>query len=116
MVWRRASARRPGTQFLGVAYCPDLLDPVAPDVEREHRHGDAVLLSHQPGLTVDRALQDRQAGCPAGDVEAGAGDLLGAFDRAERDGAGQATAVAGRDGTGVEEADEGVDVLGFPGL
>src|SRR2546430_8242586 len=48
----RVSARRPGTELLGVAYCPDVLDPVAHDVEREHRHGDAVLLSHQAGLAV----------------------------------------------------------------
>src|SRR5207253_9048364 len=42
MVWRRASARRPGPELLGVPYCPDVLDPVACDAEREHRHGDAV--------------------------------------------------------------------------
>src|SRR6266536_2358291 len=54
---RRGSARRPGPEFLGVAYCPAALDPVACDVEREHRHGDAVLLSHQTGLAVDRAYQ-----------------------------------------------------------
>jgi hypothetical protein len=33
-------------------------DPVARDVERVHRHGDAVPLGHQTGLTVDRALQN----------------------------------------------------------
>src|SRR5215813_8470051 len=111
-----ASARCPWPELVGVADCPDVLDPVARDVKREHRHGDAVLLGHQPGLAVDRALQDRQAGCPAGDVEAGAGDLLGAFDRAERDGADQAAAVGDHRGVGVEQADEGADVLGFPGL
>jgi L-lactate utilization protein LutC len=34
-------------------------DPAIGYVEREHRHGDAVLLSHQPGLAVDRAFQER---------------------------------------------------------
>jgi hypothetical protein len=54
MICARASARRPGPELAGVAYCPDVLDPVACDVEREHRYGDAVLLSHQAGwpLTV----------------------------------------------------------------
>ena len=54
MVWRRALAGRPGTEFLGVAYDPDVRDPVARDVEREHRYGDAVVLSYQAGrpLTV----------------------------------------------------------------
>src|SRR5258708_20650398 len=74
--WQRArwqgdagSARRPGPELVGVAYGPDVLDPVASDVEREHRHGDAVLLSHQTGLTVDRTLQERHvAGCPAGEI------------------------------------------------
>jgi hypothetical protein len=40
-------------------------------------------------------------------------DLLGAFDRLER-GADEAAAVGDRRGVGVEEADESVDVLGFP--
>ena len=35
---RRGSARRPGPELVGVAYCPDVLYPVACDVEREHRH------------------------------------------------------------------------------
>ena len=39
---RRASPPRPGTEFLGVAYDPDVPDPVACDVKREHRHGVAV--------------------------------------------------------------------------
>jgi hypothetical protein len=60
------SARRPGPELAGVAYGPDVRDPVGSDVEREHRHGDAVELSDQAGLAVDRALQDRHAGCPAG--------------------------------------------------
>jgi hypothetical protein len=55
------------------AYRPDVLDPVACDVERHHHHGDAVLLSHQTGLTVDPALQDRQVGYPAGDIDGVAG-------------------------------------------
>ena len=63
----RRSARRPGAELVGVPYGPDVLDPVTVDVEREHRHGDAVLLSHQAGLAVDRALQDRHvAGGPFG--------------------------------------------------
>ncbi len=58
MVWRRASARRPGPEFAGVAYCPDVLDLVAGDVEREHGHSDAVLLGHQAGLAVDHPLAE----------------------------------------------------------
>ena len=66
--WRRASARCPSTEFLWVAYYPDVPAPVACDVEREHRHGDAALLSYQPGLTVDRAFQERHvAWHPVGD-------------------------------------------------
>jgi hypothetical protein len=49
-----------------------VLDLVACDIERHHRHGDAILLSHQTGLTVGRALQDRQVGCLAGDIDDGA--------------------------------------------
>jgi hypothetical protein len=52
-----------------VADCPDVCDPAACDVERVHRHGDAVLLSDQAGLAVDRALQDRQARCPASEAD-----------------------------------------------
>jgi len=51
----------------GVEYDPDVLDPVACDVERVHRHGDAVALGDQAGLAVDRALQDRQAGARLAD-------------------------------------------------
>src|SRR5262249_2330269 len=83
---------------------PDVLDPVPCDVERGHRHGDAVLLSDQAGLAVDRALQDRQAGCPVGGGEHVARDPLGAFDRAERDGVGQAAAVGDHGGGGIAVA------------
>jgi hypothetical protein len=76
------------------------------DVEGEHRHGDAVLLSHQARLPVDRALQDHHVtGSPAGEIDQVARDLPGAFDRAER-GAGEAAAVGGHRGAGVQEADE----------
>src|SRR5450755_637364 len=116
MLWSRVSAGRPGPELAGVAYCPDAGDPVSCDVEREHCHGDAVLLGYQAGLAVDRALQERHAaGCPAGDAGQVAGDLLAAVDRAER-GADQAAAVGDRRGARVEEADEGVDVPRFPGL
>jgi hypothetical protein len=68
----------------------------------------------QAGLTVDRTLQDRHAGYRTGPINEEARDLLAAFDRAQ-DGADEA-AAAGRCGVGVKEADEGVDVLGFPRL
>src|SRR6266571_8371408 len=111
----RASARGPRTELLGVAYYPDVLDPVAGDVEREHRHGDAVFLSHEAGLAVDRALVERRvARRPVGEFDPGARDLLAAFDGAQ-EGQGEATAVGGRRGVGVEQADESVDVLGLPG-
>jgi hypothetical protein len=71
------------------------------------------LLGHEAGPAVDRALQDRQAGRQAGDLDQVARDLLAAFDRAER-GADQAAAVGGHGGAGVEDADQGVDVLGLP--
>ena len=93
-----------------------MLDPVACDVEREHRHCDAVLLGHQPGLAVDRAFQERHvAWHPVGDLDPGARDLLAAFDGAQ-EGNGEAAAVGDRRGVGVEQADQGVDVLGFPCL
>lgn len=110
-----ALAHRPGAELLGVAYCPNALDPIAHDVECADRHCDAVDLGHETGLTVDRALQDRQVGCPAGDIHIGARDLLAAFDRAEV-GLGEAAAVGDRRGVGVEEADGNVDVLGLPCL
>jgi hypothetical protein len=90
-------------------------DPVACDVKREHRHGNAVLLSHQPRLAVDGAFQERHgAWHPVGDLDPGAGDLLAAFDGVQ-EGQGEATAVGDRGGVGVEQADDGLDVLGFPG-
>src|SRR5207248_6160131 len=93
-----------------------MLDPVVCDFERVHADGDAVQLSDQPGLAVDRALQDRQAGrCPAGEINDIARDLLAAFDRAGG-GADETATVAGRRGVGVEETNEALDVLGFPGL
>jgi hypothetical protein len=90
-------------------------DPVAFDVEREHGHGDAIVLGHQAGLAVDRARQDCQAGCPAGDIDQVVRHLLAAFDRVER-GADQAAAVGDHRGARVQQADERVDVPGFPGL
>ncbi len=78
-------ARQPVVQgrSFGVPYYPDALDPVARDVARQHRHGDAIKLGHQTGLTVDRTLQDRQVGCPAGELDEGARDLFAAFYWAE---------------------------------
>jgi hypothetical protein len=92
-----------------------VLDPVAEDLEREHCYGDAVLLGDQARLAVDRTLQERQSGCDAGDFGAGARDLLAAFDRAG-EGAGEAAGVGDGRGAGIQEADEGSDVRGFPGL
>jgi hypothetical protein len=54
-----------------------VLDPFAHDVERDHRHGDAILLNYQTGLTVDRTLQDRQVGYAAADIDGQVRDLLG---------------------------------------
>jgi alkylhydroperoxidase family enzyme len=68
---------------------------VACDVECVHRDGGAVQLSHQAGLAVDRALQDRQVGRRTGPAGEEACDLLGTFDRAEH-GSDQAAAIAGR--------------------
>ena len=48
-------------------------------------------------------------------ISAQARDLLAAFDGAQ-EGNGKAAAVGGRRGAGIEQADEGVDVLGFPCL
>src|SRR5215510_12151171 len=116
MEGRPASAGRPGTQLLWVAYGPDVPYPVPCDLEREHRHGDAILLSHQPWLAVDRALQERGvAEHPVGDFDPGARDLLAAFDGAQER-SGEAAAVGGRRGARVEQADEGTYVLGFPCL
>ncbi len=74
------------------------------------------LLSHQTGLAVDGAFHERRvARCPVGDFDPGARDLLAAFDRAQ-EGYGETAAVCDRRGVGVEQADQGVDVLGFPCL
>lgn len=43
-------------------YCPDARDPVTCDLEGQHRHSDAVLLSYRTGLIADRTLQDCQVG------------------------------------------------------
>src|SRR5215475_3883650 len=72
MVRRRASGRRPGPEFLGVEYGPDVLDSVACHVEGQHCRGDAVLLGDQAGLAVDHALQDGEPGCSVGEIDAGA--------------------------------------------
>jgi hypothetical protein len=64
--WRRVPASRPGPELVGFEYCPDVRDLVVCDVERVHRHGDAVQLGHQAGLTVDRTLQDPHAGYRTG--------------------------------------------------
>src|SRR6202042_3965254 len=78
------SSGPPGPELVGVANRPDVRDPVASDIERDHGHGDAVLLGDQAGLAVDHALQDRQvAGRPAGQASDVARNLLAAFDRAE---------------------------------
>jgi len=71
------------------------------------------LLNYQTGLIVDRTLQDRQVGYAAADIDDQVRDLLAVFDRAEH-GANEAAAVGDRRGVGVEEADEGADVLGMP--
>src|SRR5690348_6237562 len=113
--WALGSVSRPGPELFGVAYRPDVLDPVVGDVEREHRYGDAVLLRDQAGLSVDRPLQDFHVRCPAGEIDQVTRDLLAALDGAER-GAGHAAAVGSHRGAGVEEADEGTDVLGLPCL
>jgi len=73
------------------------------------------LLGDQAGLAVDRALQERQAGCDTGDFGAGARDLLAAFDRAGQ-GGGEAAGVGDSRGAGIQEADKGGEVPGFPGL
>ena len=46
MGWRRVRLR-PAPGFAGIAYHPDVPDPAAGDLERAHRHGDAVLFSRQ---------------------------------------------------------------------
>src|SRR4030095_9385353 len=65
--------------------------------------------------TVDHTLQDRHVVRPAGEIGEEARDLLAAFDRMGG-GADEATAIADGRGVGVEETDEGVDVLGLPCL
>jgi hypothetical protein len=70
-----------------------VLPLVACGVERDHRHGHAVLLSDQAGLAVDTTFQDRQVWSDVG-IDEGSRDLLAAFDRAEP--GGEAAAVADR--------------------
>ena len=92
-----------------------MLDPVACEIEGHHRHGDAVLLTDEAGLAVNRALHHGQTGCPVGEIGGGPRHLLAALDQLEHS-ADQAAAVGDRGGAGVEQADEGADVAGFPGL
>jgi len=93
-----------------------VLDLVARDVEGEHRDGDAVVLSYQAGLAVHGAVQEcHSGGRPVGQFDPGAGDLLAAFDGVQ-EGSGQAAAVGDGRRVGVEESDQGVNVLRFPCL
>ena len=120
--WRRRQGRSgvagleggPGAEFFWVADDPDAPDAVGCDVEGEDGDDDAVLLDDEAGLAVDGALEERRvAGDAATDLDPGAGDLLGPLDRLE-EGNGEAAAVGGGGGVGVEQADQRVDVLGFP--
>src|ERR1035438_2908559 len=111
----RRLVRRPGTKFLGVEYYPHVLDAVVCDVECQAGRGHPVSLSDQAGLAADRAFQDRQAGRPIGEGDAGARDLSTAPDRSGQ-GAGKAAAVGTRRGIGVEQADQAVDILSLPCL
>ena len=114
-----ARARSQFTRWSKGAACPGCArprcaDPVARDLEREHRHDDAVLLSHQAGLAVDHAFTDRMVAGPAGQLDPGAGDLLASLDRVQERGASpppSAIAVA----SGSSRPNERVDVLGLPG-
>jgi hypothetical protein len=91
-----------------------VLNPVACDLEREHRGRDAVLLAHQPRLAVDRAFKQRRAVRGVlGDFDPRARDLLAAHDWVN-EGEGAPAAVGDRGGVGVEQADQGVDVHGLP--
>src|SRR5690606_25375933 len=105
----------PWMEFVGVADGPDAFDPVVCYIERHHRGCSPVHLDYQTRLTIDSAFQDRQAGSSAGEVDKVAGDPFAALDRAERS-IDQAAAVGDPRGVGIEEADEGIDVLGFPCL
>jgi hypothetical protein len=79
------SAGRPWPELVRVAHRPDAPDPVAGDVEREHRDGGPVNLRDQAGLAVDRSLQERRvSGRPLGEFDPGARDLLAAFDGTKR--------------------------------
>ena len=112
---RGTSACGPGSEFVGVAYGPDIGDLVARDVEGEDGDGAAVVLDDQAGLAVDGAFEDGQGWFAGGEVGQVAGDLAGAFDGV-RGGGGQAAAVGGDGGVGVEQGDEGGDVAGLPGV
>jgi hypothetical protein len=74
----RVSACRPGPEHLRVPYCPDVLDPVACDAEREYRH-DAVQLGCQAGWPLAMRSRIAPFGCYADDRGVEAGDLLAAF-------------------------------------
>src|ERR1700733_9312871 len=110
---RGGSACCPGAELVGVTDDPDAGDLVVGDVDREYRYGHSVLLADQAGLTVDVGFGDRQIRDPGQEAGQVAGDLLAAFDRAQG-GADLAAAVGGGAGRGVEETDEGADVLGLP--
>src|SRR5262245_55237902 len=93
--------RGPGSELVGVADGPDVPDPVAAEVEGEHRRGHAVgVLQHQARLAVDRALDDGHVvGDSSGESDVVAGDALRARDGMQR-GANVATTISDRGSAG----------------
>ena len=67
MVRRRGSARRPGPEFVGVADCPDLLDPVGCDVEGGEQIARACvdLAGRAPNVTILERTVNGQPGLVA---------------------------------------------------
>src|SRR5690606_23757103 len=100
--------------LVGIEDRPDALDPVAYDVERQHRYGHAAQLSDESGLPANRALNELELGHLDSSIEVEARDTLRARDGL-RFGSDEPAAVADGGGIGVEDADEGLDVPGFPG-
>src|ERR1700742_3741022 len=108
------SAGGPGAEFVGVADGPDVGDLVVGEVEGEDGGDGPLVLADQAGLAVDGALEEGQVGDAPGQVGQVGGDRAGALDGGER--GGDHTAAVGDDrGVGVEQANDRVDVLGFPG-
>jgi hypothetical protein len=105
----------PRPKLLGVEDDPDALDPAFSDLERVHADGRPLVDRHRSRLTIDRSFHQIHRGWMPSEIDEAAGDLRSALNRLQR-GRHVSTAVGDGSRRGIEQADEGIDVLGLPRL